>query len=677
MPAGRSFATQGHRRRRLGARNQRRRRSSTSTARCCAGASGRSLRGDARRSACCPIGATPSSRCCSALQRHRREPAHDVATRQRRRLAKGWAGATVREAAELATPALLGDGPALRPGADRGAPGRRAAGGARHDHAARTWYARSPRPLGFDDVIATRYGDRRRHATTAPSTASSSGARARRRRSGRGPTTTASTSPSSYAYSDSYYDVPLLVDRGPPRAVNPDPRLRAARHAAPLADPLARRPAGRPEVRRARAAEGDHGAGPPRAVPLGPVPHLRRRPHPRDRPGDHRRATTAGTSTRWPSASRWPSAAARCASSARRRSSTRRSSATSPGRWAASGSTAGPGRTSRCRRPTAALGGRRHGGDHAAGHDPPGPRVLQPRAEGAVGGRARSRTSPRARSSRSGLWGTEKVWPRSSRTARTSPTCCHPPTVTVRVGRPVELEYDDVDADTARMMSAISALLPPEARERHEPTDEELARATPAGATDVDEEHEAGVARASTEQTPSVSSAAAAGLPKTTAMASQHPHPSRRRSLALGAAVLLMTTALSGCDFGRLGQRCRGTGYGHDDVRILVCKQGRCARLGTHHRPMAADQARNQGDHDDTPSTTTSPSTTTTSTTTTSTTTTTAPGGGVGRFGIFTSTGAAVDRAAGDHQRRDRGVGAAMAASRVGTRAGVEDSAAT
>jgi putative phosphoserine phosphatase/1-acylglycerol-3-phosphate O-acyltransferase len=91
-----------------------------------------------------------------------------------------------------------------------------------------------------------------------------------------------------------------------------------------------------------------------------------------------------------------------------------------------------------------------------------------------------------------GLWGTEQVWPRSSRAPHMT-NVLSPPLVTVRVGKPVPLEYDDLDADTRRMMSAISALLPPEAHERHEPTDEELARTLPAGTSldEVDAEHEA------------------------------------------------------------------------------------------------------------------------------------------------------------------------------------------
>jgi putative phosphoserine phosphatase/1-acylglycerol-3-phosphate O-acyltransferase len=82
-----------------------------------------------------------------------------------------------------------------------------------------------------------------------------------------------------------------------------------------------------------------------------------------------------------------------------------------------------------------------------------------------------------------GLWGTERVWPRSERLPRVL-NLTHPPRVVVRLGEPVELLFDDVDADTARIMSAIVDLLPAEARERHEPTDEELALTMPSGHRD-------------------------------------------------------------------------------------------------------------------------------------------------------------------------------------------------
>jgi len=77
-----------------------------------------------------------------------------------------------------------------------------------------------------------------------------------------------------------------------------------------------------------------------------------------------------------------------------------------------------------------------------------------------------------------GLWGTEKVWPRSSRVPNIT-NVLHAPPVRVRVGDPVEVDYVDAQADTDRIMAAIMDLLPPESRERHEPTPEELAKTKP------------------------------------------------------------------------------------------------------------------------------------------------------------------------------------------------------
>ena len=72
-----------------------------------------------------------------------------------------------------------------------------------------------------------------------------------------------------------------------------------------------------------------------------------------------------------------------------------------------------------------------------------------------------------------GMWGTEKVWPRSERVPRVW-NVLRPPKVTVRVGDPVALAYEDEDADIEAIMQAIVDLLPPEARERRTPTEEEL-----------------------------------------------------------------------------------------------------------------------------------------------------------------------------------------------------------
>ena len=79
-----------------------------------------------------------------------------------------------------------------------------------------------------------------------------------------------------------------------------------------------------------------------------------------------------------------------------------------------------------------------------------------------------------------GLWGTEQVWPRSSRLPNVL-NLASPPTVSVRVGEPVALKGRSLEADTKRIMAAIVALLPDDAYSRRTPTEEELARTYPPG----------------------------------------------------------------------------------------------------------------------------------------------------------------------------------------------------
>jgi putative phosphoserine phosphatase/1-acylglycerol-3-phosphate O-acyltransferase len=80
-----------------------------------------------------------------------------------------------------------------------------------------------------------------------------------------------------------------------------------------------------------------------------------------------------------------------------------------------------------------------------------------------------------------GVWGTELVWPRSSRIPDIT-NVAHPPTVRVRVGPRVQrLTGTDFEGDTEKIMAAITELLPPEARLRRIPTAEELARTMPPG----------------------------------------------------------------------------------------------------------------------------------------------------------------------------------------------------
>jgi putative phosphoserine phosphatase/1-acylglycerol-3-phosphate O-acyltransferase len=84
-----------------------------------------------------------------------------------------------------------------------------------------------------------------------------------------------------------------------------------------------------------------------------------------------------------------------------------------------------------------------------------------------------------------GLWGTEKIWPRSERAPRIW-NVTDPPTVRIRIGDPIDLKLRSPAADTRRIMTAISELLPPEARQPHDPTPEELALTFPPGHDGVD-----------------------------------------------------------------------------------------------------------------------------------------------------------------------------------------------
>ena len=84
-----------------------------------------------------------------------------------------------------------------------------------------------------------------------------------------------------------------------------------------------------------------------------------------------------------------------------------------------------------------------------------------------------------------GLWGTEKVWPRSSRLPNVT-NVVNPPRVRIRVGAAVEglvgkRTATAVRADTVRIMAAIMERLPDEARQARSPSPAELARSYPPG----------------------------------------------------------------------------------------------------------------------------------------------------------------------------------------------------
>ena len=110
---------------------------------------------------------------------------------------------------------------------------------------------------------------------------------------------------------------------------------------------------------------------------------------------------------------------------------------------------------------------------------PRGPAFFEPELKGRWGA-AKLATGAGVPVIPMGLWGTEEAWPRSSKLPDVT-NVLTPPTVTIRVGEPIELAGDDLDEDTATMMSAISDLLPPEASQPYSPSRDELARTYPGG----------------------------------------------------------------------------------------------------------------------------------------------------------------------------------------------------
>ncbi len=81
-----------------------------------------------------------------------------------------------------------------------------------------------------------------------------------------------------------------------------------------------------------------------------------------------------------------------------------------------------------------------------------------------------------------GIWGTEKVWPRSARIPRITQVR-NPPVVSVAVGEPIPASRlpGDPRKAAAAVMEAIVGLLPESARLPYEPTEEEVRSATPPG----------------------------------------------------------------------------------------------------------------------------------------------------------------------------------------------------
>ncbi len=79
-----------------------------------------------------------------------------------------------------------------------------------------------------------------------------------------------------------------------------------------------------------------------------------------------------------------------------------------------------------------------------------------------------------------GLWGTEEVWPRAAKIPQVW-SVVHPPTVRVRVGAPVKLSGRSDEANVSKIMRVIEGLLPKESRVQGEVSEAMLAHTYPSG----------------------------------------------------------------------------------------------------------------------------------------------------------------------------------------------------
>ena len=404
-----------------------------------------------------------------------------ILTRQAARFAKGWRRQQVRDAGKQAAEELAG---AVQPFARPIIDDHRAAG--RPLVLATTTPDDMIRPLaerlGFDDVIATRYGldDEGRYDGTIDGEFVWGRGKLRAVRSWAADHGVALGD--SWAYSDSYYDNPLLGAVGHPVAVNPDPRLLA------LAT-----------VRRWPVAHLDVPAGVPKLPVLNVEPQrlVQTLVRPELLPWVRfdiegvDRIPAAGPAIVVANHRSYFDPLALGATFARRGRAVRflgkREVFDAPvvGQIARALGGIRVDRGTGSDEPLLAAAAALASGELVAilpqGTIPRGPAFFEPELDGRWGA-ARLAALSKVPVIPIGLWGTEAVWPRSERVPRIW-NVTSPPTVRIRVGDPVELALRSPKVDTRRMMRAISDLLPPEAHRRRDPTPEELARTYPPGHT--------------------------------------------------------------------------------------------------------------------------------------------------------------------------------------------------
>ncbi|HEX7169166.1 MAG TPA: HAD-IB family hydrolase [Acidimicrobiales bacterium] len=331
--------------------------------------------------------------------------------------------------------------------------------------------------LGFDDVVATRYAEDADGAYTGKLEGEFVWAAGKLRAVRRWADAQGVDLAGSYAYSDSVYDLPLLGAVGHPHAVNPDPRLLAVAAVRRWPVRWLDVPPGVPKFA---------GIEPFDIVRLGARPELI--PYARfvfedvDRVPRDRGAIVAANHRSYFDPVAMGLLVARAGRPLRFLGKKEVFDAPVIGQLArAMGGI-------RVDRGTDTAGDSLADATHALqagelvgimpqGTIPRGREFFDPVLKGKTGA-ARLAAATRAPVIPVGVWGTEKVWPRSARVPNLL-NVTNPPVVTVRVGDPVELGYEDARADTEAIMRAIVALLPPEARIPHEPTEEELKLTKP------------------------------------------------------------------------------------------------------------------------------------------------------------------------------------------------------
>lgn len=398
-------------------------------------------------------------------------------TRQGARAAKGWSVDVVKAAGIDLAPALVAQ---VEPFAVATLDDHRAAG--RKVVLATTTPYDVVKPfadlMGFDDVLATRYrvGDDKRYDGTIDGEFVWSAGKARSVEAWARANLVDLAD--SYAYSDSFYDIPMLGQVGNPVAVNPDPRLLA--YAAVRGWPRVwfNAPSGVPKPAGIELQEVVNKLAQPQLWPWIDIDLQ-----------DVHNIPAEGPAIMTPNHRSYIDPLVVAHTASRRGRPTRflakKEVADAPlvGTVVKALGAVRVDRGSGSDQPIIEAARLLKAGELVAlfpqGTIPRGPAFFDPVLQGRHGA-ARLAIKTDAPVVPVGIWGSEKAWPRSSRVPYVL-NLADPPTVTVRVGEPYHPTAKDPESATVEIMERIMDLLPDEAKQTHEPTVDELALTYPPG----------------------------------------------------------------------------------------------------------------------------------------------------------------------------------------------------